>query len=278
MKIKGKVVLITGGAAGIGRALAERCHREGAAGIAVADRDAAGAETVAAGIGGLAIAADVSREDDVRRAVAATEARFGPIDLLCSNAGVVFADAPGWTAVSQPNAQWQRSWEIHVMAHVYGARAVLPGMIARGGGYLLNTVSAAGLLALIGDTAYTVAKHAALAFAEAVAINHGEQGIKVSVLCPQGVATAMLDSEHEQAVRLATADGVLTPDEVAVAAIAGLADERFLILPHPQVEGYVGHRAADHDRWLEGMRAFRRTVFPTDDHMQWHDLEGDDSE
>lgn len=269
MKIEGKVVLITGGAAGIGRALAERCHDEGAAGIAVADLDAAGARTVADRVGGLAIAADVTVESAVRRAVAETESRFGPIDLLCSNAGVVFSDAPGWTAVSQPDDQWNLSWRLHVMAHVYGARAVLPGMIARGGGYLLNTVSAAGLLALIGDTAYTVAKHAALAFAEAIAINHGEQGIKVSVLCPQGVATAMLESDHQEAVKLATADGVLGPEQVAAAAVEGLADERFLILPHPQVADYVRHRADDHDRWLEGMRGFRRTVFADDSHIEW---------
>jgi short-subunit dehydrogenase len=152
---------------------------------------------------------------------------------------------------------------------MWGARAVLPGMIARGGGYLLNTVSAAGLLGLIGDTAYTAAKHAAIGLAEALAINHGEQGIGVSVLCPQAVATAMIESDHQEAVRAATADGILQPEEVAAAAIRGLAEERFLILPHPKVQTYLEHRAADHDRWLAGMRKFRRTLFPDDGHMRF---------
>ncbi len=269
MEIRNRVVLVTGGAQGIGRAMVERFAAEGARGIGVADLDGPGARKVADAVGGVGLAVDVTREADIQRAVAETEARFGPIDLLCSNAGVVYSDAPGWTAVSQTDEQWNRSWNVHVMAHMWAARAVLPGMIERGGGYLLNTVSAAGLLGLIGDTAYTAAKHAAIGFAEAVAINHGDQGIGVSVLCPQAVATQMIEHDHEQAVRAATADGILQPAEVADAAVRGLAEERFLILPHPEVQMYVEHRASDHDRWLAGMRKFRRTLYADDSHMSF---------
>jgi len=263
MELEGKVVLVTGGASGIGRAMAERFHREGARGVAVADVDLAGAEAVAAAIDGLALHADVSRERDVRRAVRATERHFGPIDLLCSNAGIAFSDAPDWMATSQTNAQWEKLWKVNVMAHVWGARAVLPGMIRRGGGYLLHTVSAAGLLSQIGDAAYSTTKHAALGFAEALAITHGDQGIRVSVLCPQAVDTPMLSGDdHRAATRAASADGVLSPEAVAQEVIEGLAEETFLILPHPQVRDYMRRKIADYDRWLRGMRRFRRSLFP----------------
>ncbi len=270
MRLTDKVVLITGGAHGIGRALAERFHAEGARAVAVADLDAGAAREVARRIGGLALEADVSREDDVRRAVAETEARLGPIDLLCSNAGVAFSDAPGWTATSQTDDRWERAWRINVMAHVWGARAVLPGMIRRGGGTLLHTVSAAGLLNQIGDAVYSTTKHAALGFAESVAITHGDQGIRVSVLCPQAVATRMFSGEeHSAAARAASADGVLEPDEVAAAAVRGLEEETFLILPHPRVREYFGRKASDYDRWLAGMRRFRRRLFPDDGAMDF---------
>lgn len=272
MQLQDKVVLVTGGGHGIGRALAERFHSEGARAIAVADLEADAAAAVAGRIGGLAIAADVSQEDDIRRAVAETEKRLGPIDLLCSNAGVAFSDAPGWTAVSQTNEQWERIWQINVMAHVWGVRAVLPGMIRRGGGYLLHTVSAAGLLNQIGDAAYSTTKHAALGFAESVAITHGDQGVKVSVLCPQAVATRMFSSaEHSAAAEAASADGVLQPEDVAAAAVRGLADESFLILPHPRVRDYMSRKASDYDRWLGGMRRFRRRLFPDDGIMVLED-------
>lgn len=277
MRLKNKVILVTGAAAGIGRALAERFHREGAAGIAVADLDEARATEVAAAIGGLAIAADVSKEEDVRRAVRRTEERFGPIDLLCSNAGILFTDGPGWTAVSQTDAQWEKIWKVNVMAHVWGARAVLPGMIRRGGGYLLHTASAAGLLSQIGDASYSTTKHAAIGFAESVAITHGDQGVKVSVLCPQAVDTAMLRGAtgaesleeaapdgKDRAAGAASVDGVLTAEEVAEAAVEGLREERFLILPHPRVGEYLCRKASDYDRWLAGMRRFRRSLFPDD--------------
>jgi NAD(P)-dependent dehydrogenase (short-subunit alcohol dehydrogenase family) len=279
MDIHGKIVLVTGGGAGIGRALAERFHAEGAAGVAVADLDGDRAAAVAAAIGGLGIAADVSREDDVRRAIRRTEERFGPIDLLCSNAGILFTDAPGWTAVSQTDAQWEKIWKVNVMAHVWGARAVLPGMIRRGGGYLLHTASAAGLLSQIGDASYSTTKHAAIGFAESLAITHGDQGIKVSVLCPQAVDTAMLRGAvgeqpevpegQDGAAGAATVDGVLSAEEVAAAAVEGLRDERFLILPHPQVSEYLRRKASDYDRWLAGMRRFRRSLFPDDGRMRF---------
>lgn len=264
MQIEGKVVLVTGGAHGIGKALAERCHREGAAGVAVADLDGSAAEAVAASIDGLAIRTDVSVERDIQQAVAATEQRFGPIDLLCSNAGVAYSDAPGWMATSQLDHQWEKAWKINVMAHVWGARAVLPQMIDRGAGYLLNTVSAAGLLNQIGDAAYSTTKHAALGFAESLTITHGDQGIGVSVLCPQAVQTAMFEVGDNPDMRplaeAASADGVLSPADVAAAAVAGLAENRFLILPHPRVATYFERKALDYERWLGGMRKFRRSL------------------
>lgn len=268
MQVRDKIVLVTGGGHGIGRALARACHEAGARGVAVADLDGEAAAGVASAVGGVAITADVSEQAGVRAAVAETESRLGPIDLLCSNAGVAFSDAPGWMATSQTEAQWERAWRVNVMAHVWGARAVLPGMIRRGGGYLLHTVSAAGLLNQIGDAAYSTTKHAALGFAESLAITHGDQGIKVSVLCPQAVETRMFTgAEHSGAADAASADGVLSPEEVAKAALEGVAAERFLVLPHPRVHEYMTRKAGDYDRWLGGMRRFRRSLF-ADDMMQ----------
>ena len=262
MKVADKIVLVTGGGSGIGRALVERFAAEGARGIAVADLDAERAAEVAGAVGGLALEVDVSRREEIERAVAATRERFGPIDLLCSNAGVLFSDAPGWMATSQTDEQWERAWRVNVMAHVWGARAVLPAMIDRGSGYLLNVVSAAGLLNQIGDAAYSTSKHAALGFAEALAITHGDQGIGVSVVCPQAVRTAMYEQGGTSgAAAAAAADGVLEADEVASAVIAGLDEERFLILPHAQVAQYFRNKAADYERWLGGMRKLRRGLF-----------------
>ncbi|MEM7350182.1 MAG: SDR family oxidoreductase [Acidobacteriota bacterium] len=272
MQLQDKVALVTGAAHGIGRALAKRFHAEGARSIAVADLDGKAAQAVAEEVGGLALTVDVSREEDIRRAVAQTQESLGPIDLYCSNAGVAFSDAPGWTATSQTNEQWERIWKINVMAHVWGVRAVVPGMIRRGGGYLLHTVSAAGLLNQIGDASYSTTKHAALGFAESVAITHGDQGIKISVLCPQAVQTRMFSTEeHSAAAEAASADGVLQPEDVAESVVRGLAEESFLILPHPRVSEYMRRKAADYDRWLGGMRRFRRRLFPDDGMMDLGD-------
>lgn len=256
MKVQDKVVVVTGGAEGIGAAMCRRFAREGAAHVAVVDRNGDGARAVAAEIGGTTYAVDVSDGKAMADMVAAVEAAHGRIDLFCSNAGVGDMDSDLKNAASSPDAVWARGWGVNVMAHVHAARAVLPGMIARGEGYLLNTVSAAGLLSQIGGAVYSTTKHAAIGFAESLAITHGGEGIKVSVLCPQGVDTAMLrqsggsDMPQNQ-------DGVLTPDDVAQSVVDGLDAEKFLILPHPQVLEYMQRKTADYDRWLGGMRRLR---------------------
>jgi len=248
MKLEGKVAVVTGGASGIGRALCRRFAVEGARGIVVADRDGVAAAAVAKEIGGMAIETNVARESDIARLVGDVIARFGGIDLFCSNAGIMVEGGP-----EAEDADWQRIWEINVMAHVYGARAVLPGMLERGSGYLLNTVSAAGLLTLIGSAPYSVTKHAALGFAEWLAITYGDRGIKVSVICPQGVRTAMLPDSDTGPAKLLKATAV-TAEHVAEEVIRGLEEEKFLILPHPEVAEYFRHKAGDYERWLRGMR------------------------
>ena len=249
MKIQDKVVVVTGGANGIGRALCRRFAAERARGVVVADLDAEGAEMVAKEIGGFAVTMDVSSEADIVRLVALAIDAFGPIDLFCSNAGI--AGMAGGVEVS--NDVWQQIWDVNVMAHIYAARAVLPSMLARGAGYLLHTASAAGLLTQVEAAPYSVTKHAAVAFAEWLSIAHGDAGIKVSCLCPQGVLTRMLlgaDGERHSFLRA----GALEPEDVADAVVAGLAEERFLILPHSEVAEYFRRKADDYDRWLRGMR------------------------
>lgn len=258
MRLEGRVALVTGGAHGIGRAMCERFVAEGARGVAVVDRDAKTSFEVAHALGDTAIglAADVSRESDVVAAVEATEARFGPIDLMVSNAGIGTA-----AGIDAPNDAWQAIWDVNVMAHVYAARAVLPAMVARGEGYLLSTASAAGLLTQIGDAPYSVTKHAAVALAEWLAITYGDEGIKFSCLCPQGVNTDMVrQAASSSAGGVVLAQGLIEPEAVADAVIAGLADERFLILPHPEVHEYMQRKAADPDRWIGGMRKLQRRV------------------
>ena len=268
MELTDKVAIVTGGASGIGAALARRFASDGARGVVVADRNADGAVALAGEIGGTGVDCDVTSETDIQALVALAQQKYGPVDLFCSNAGVLTLDDPGWAATSAPNARWQLAWEVHVMAHVYAARACLPDMVARGFGYFLNTASAAGLLNQIGGSPYSTTKHAAVGFAESLAITHAHQGIRVSVLCPQAVDTPLVDGLlGDQSIAEdggpAGVDGVLSAEQVAEAAIAGLRDERFMILPHPEVAGYFRHKADDYDRWLGGMRKLRkRFPFP----------------
>ena len=241
--------LVTGAAGGIGAALARRFAAEGARGVVVSDREPAGIERVAAGIGDAALAApcDVTREAEIRALVDAAEARFGPIDLFCSNAGVIALGGP-----EASDRDWELSIDVNVMAHVYAARIVVPAMLERGGGYLLQTASAAGLLTQLGSAPYSVTKHAALAFAEWLAITYGDAGLKVSVLAPQAVRTAMTAGVVDGGV--AGVDGMLEPDQVAEVVVEGLDAESFLILPHPEVREYFLRKASDYERWLNGMR------------------------
>jgi NAD(P)-dependent dehydrogenase (short-subunit alcohol dehydrogenase family) len=255
MDVRDKVVVVTGGASGIGRALAKRFATEGARAVVVADVNGSDATAAADEIGpqATAISTDVAREADIVRLVRTTEDSFGPIDLFCSNAGVA-----GGGGIEVVDEDWDRTFRINVMAHVYAARAVLPGMLARNEGYLLNTASAAGLLTNLGNAQYSVTKHAAVSLAEWLAITYGDQGIKVSVLCPQGVRTPMLmdglDADDPSAAMVLKSGGLIEPDDVADAVIAGLADERFLILPHPEVAEFYRRKADDPDRWIRGMR------------------------
>lgn len=245
MELSGKVVVVTGGANGIGRALARRFAAEGAKGVVIADIDADGARAVAGEIGGTAVPTNVAIPAEVEGLVDAATKAYGAIDLFCSNAGI----GTGGSMDASIEA-WQRIWDINVMAHVHAARAVLPSMVARGEGYLLSTASAAGLLTQIGSAPYAVSKHAAVALAEWLSITYGEAGIKVSCLCPQGVRTNML-GDGGGALLGPTA---IEPEDVAEAVVDGLRAETFLILPHPEVKEYFRRKGDDYDRWLNGMR------------------------
>ncbi|HMF11027.1 MAG TPA: SDR family oxidoreductase [Gemmataceae bacterium] len=247
MQLKDKVIVVTGGAHGIGRALCRRFAAEGARGIVVADRDSEGAEQVAGAIGGLAVAVDVGVEADLVRLVRTATSTYGPIDLFCSNAGIIKVGG-----VETADVDWQDIWEVNLMAHVWAARAVLPGMLARGHGYLLQTASAAGLLTQIGSAPYAVTKHAAVALAEWLAVTYADRGIKVSCLCPMGVHTRMLE-EAPGGIGELLRETALEPEVVAEAVVQGLAQERFLILPHPEVADFFRRKAGDYDRWLRAM-------------------------
>jgi NAD(P)-dependent dehydrogenase (short-subunit alcohol dehydrogenase family) len=254
MKIKDRVVVVNGAATGIGRGLCRRFKQEGARAVVVADVDAEGAAAVAQEVGGLAVTTDVGIEAGVTRLVEAANAKYGAIDLFCSNAGIM---VPGGADAS--TADWQRIWDINVMAHVFAARAVLPGMLARGQGYLLQTASAAGLLSQIGSAPYAVTKHAAVGFAEWLSITYGDQGIGVSCLCPQGVRTNMLLGERGDRQSFLSA-GSVSVEEVADAVVRGIEAETFLILPHPEVLEYFRRKGSDYDRWLKGMRRLNAKV------------------
>lgn len=255
MDLKDKIIVVTGAASGIGRALALRFAQEGARFVACADLNANGAASTAAAAGktARAFACDVSREDEIKNLIDTVEREAGPIDLFCSNAGIGFGGG-----AEASNESWQRIWDINVMAHVWAARHLVPRMAARGGGYLLNTASAAGLLSQIGSAPYAVTKHAAVGLAEWLAISHGDAGIKVSVLCPQAVRTAMTAGNEDG---VASIDGMIEPEAVAEVVVAGLAKEEFLILPHPEVLDYMRRKTADYGRWIGGMRKLNRRFY-----------------
>lgn len=253
MEVRDRVVVVTGGASGIGRALCRRFADEDPAGIVVVDLDADGARRVADEVDGLAVTADVSSEQDVARLVARTRERFGRIDLLCSNAGI----GAGAGVLSASLDDWQRSWDVNVMGHVHLVREVLPEMLERGDGHVLGTVSAAGLINHILSAPYGVTKAAALSFLEWLSIAHHDDGVGVSALCPQGVKTPMLEDAPGGEFLMPDA---MEPAEVADVVVEALADERFLILPHPEVAEYFRRRADDHERWLGGMRRLRGQV------------------
>jgi NAD(P)-dependent dehydrogenase (short-subunit alcohol dehydrogenase family) len=250
MELKNKIIVVTGAASGIGAALARRFRDEGAKLVVCADRNAEGVKAVAAEVGGVAFTVDVSREADIQNLIETVERDHGPIDLFCSNAGIGIGGG-----AEASNEGWQRIWDINVMAHVWAARHLVPRMTARGGGYLLNTASAAGLLSQIGSAPYAVTKHAAVALAEWLSITHGDDGIKVSVLCPQAVRTAMTAGNPDG---VASVDGMLEPEDAAEACVRAIESETFLVLPHPQVLDYMRRKTADYDRWLGGMRKLNR--------------------
>jgi NAD(P)-dependent dehydrogenase (short-subunit alcohol dehydrogenase family) len=257
MKFADSSVVITGAGSGIGAALARRAAQLGAR-VCVSDLDGDKARAVADEIGGTAIQCDVRDEVAVQTLIQTASDMQGEIDIFVSNAGIGKGE-PGHAA-SAPDDIWTLNWQVHVMAHVYASRALLPAMIARQSGHLVNVASAAGLLNQIGDAAYSATKHAAVSFAESLAIGHGADGVGVSVVCPQYVATPLLGLSDSDAQNQAS---LLTADDVAAAIVAGVEANRFLILSHPAVLGYAVQRAQDHDRWIAGMRMLREKALNT---------------
>jgi NAD(P)-dependent dehydrogenase (short-subunit alcohol dehydrogenase family) len=245
MDLKGKVAVVTGAASGIGRATALRFAAEGAAGLVLADLNMAGLKPVAEQVKGLAVACDVSREPDIKRLVREAEERYGRIDVYFSNAGIIQRGG-----LQARDAEWDRNWRVHVMAHVWAARAVVEKMLARGGGYFLITASAAGLLNIVESATYGVTKHGAVAFAEWLAIAYGRRGLRVSCLCPQAVITGMYKGDGGSA----SVDGALSAEQVAGEIVKVMGEERFLVLPHPTVLDYMRNKTADYDRWIGGMQ------------------------
>jgi NAD(P)-dependent dehydrogenase (short-subunit alcohol dehydrogenase family) len=257
MDIQEKVVLVTGAASGIGAAMARRFADDGAGMVIVTDIDAIGVAAVADEIGGAAFVLDVTDEARTAAVIAEVEETYGRLDLLCLNAGI-----PTDGSVDASNEDWQRTWEVNVMAHVYATRHALPGMLERGSGYILTTASAAGLLTNIGAAPYSVTKHAAVALAEWIAVTYGERGIKVSCLCPQFVDTPMLEAfgGHTDETRSWVQDIAIDPRDVAQAVVEGIASEQFLILPHPEVGDYFTNKATDYDRWIRGMQKLQASL------------------
>ena len=253
MNVRGSGAVVTGGGSGIGRALARRLAAAGAR-VVVNDRDPNEAKAVAAETSGLAAPADVSSEEGVRSLISAARDHLGEIDIYCSNAGV----AAG-TGADSPDAVWQQSWDVNVMAHVWAARELLPGWLERGRGRFVVTASAAGLLTMLGTAPYSVTKHAAVGFAEWLAASYAYRGLQVHCICPQGVRTGMLAASG-RAGNVVLQEAAIEPDMVANALWDGMTDGRFLILPHPEVAGYYALRAGDTDRWLRGMGRLQRRI------------------
>lgn len=260
MELENKIIVVTGAASGIGRALAERFVAHGARAVVAVDIDGDAARRAAEEADCIAMTANVALEEDIRRVIESTERDIGPIDLYCSNAGI----ARGADAHS-PDDDWQASWDVNVMSHVYASRHLLPRMRERGNGYFLITASAAGLLNQIGSATYGTTKHAAVGFAEWLALTYQHDGIKVSVLCPQAVRTAMVSAEPDaEGSKAAAGDGMIEPEDVAVIVAEKLRDEAFLILPHPEVLEYMRRKTSDYDRWIGGMNRLYRRLTGTD--------------
>ena len=264
MKISGKVVVVTGAASGIGKALAARFAREGARGVICADLNESDARSVAAGVGGLGVRCDVAQEGDMNSLVVAALEKYGAVDIFCSNAGIIARHG-----LDASLKEWRRTMDVNFMAHVLAARAVVPVMVKQGGGYIVATASAAGLLMQVDSATYTVSKHAAVAFAEWLSVNYAERGIKVSCLCPQGVRTPMLLGPSGTRKSFLS-EGSVSPEEVAGHVLEAIEAERFLILPHPEVAEYERRKTTDRDRWLGGMRRMRAAILANPD------LRGDD--
>ena len=265
-----KVAVVTGGGGGIGRAFSERLAAEGAK-VAVVDLDAEAAARTAAGIGGVAFACDVGDESAMRAMIDEVESQLGPIDLFVNNAGIITGDGPGGAADAKglwndTADRWELGWQVNVMAHIYAARILVPRMVERGGGHFITLASAAGLLSQIGDAMYSVTKQAAVAFAESLAITHGDDGIRVTLVCPQAVDTNLAReadahaAESGNAFGAAGLDGILQPEDVANPAVDGALEGKFLVLPHPKVADYIQAKAANYDRWVGGMRKLRRNL------------------
>ena len=251
--VQGSGVVVTGGGAGIGRALARRLAAGGAR-VVVNDLDAGAATAVAGEIGGCAVPGDVATEQGVRELIAAARGYLGEIDIFCSNAGIAVGNGP-----DAPEESWQRSWELNVMAHVRASRELLPGWLERGRGCFVVTASAAGLLTMLGAAPYSVTKHGAEAYAEWLAATYGHRGLAVHCICPQGVRTSMLAASG-RAGDVVLREAAIEPEDVGEALWEGLADGRFLILPHPEVRDYFGRRATDTDRWLRGMNRMQQRI------------------
>jgi NAD(P)-dependent dehydrogenase (short-subunit alcohol dehydrogenase family) len=256
MELAGRHVVVTGAGRGIGRALALRFADEGARAVVVSDLDEATAQAVAQEAGGLAVTADVGHEEDVRALIARAEEANGPIDLFFSNAGIT--GPSGGPEIL--DADWDLLWRVNTLSHVWAARALLPGMLERGEGYLASTASAAGLLAQLGALGYTVTKHAAVAVAEWLSMTYGDRGIRVSCLCPQYVRTPMVTDGELPVEKLEQVATILEPEQVADVVVEGIREERLLILPHPEVGTYMSQRGDDHERWLRGMRRLQANL------------------